>query len=52
MARYSIVVNKQKASLRAVGFVSLVNMRNKINLETTENAFFGKYDLSDTLEIR
>ena len=33
-------------------FGSLVNIRDKINLETSENAFLGKTDLSDTVEIR
>ena len=47
-----MVVNKQKTSLRAVGFGSLVIIRDKINLETTEHAFFGKTDFSDNLEIR
>ena len=42
MSRYTMVVNKLKTSLRAVGFVSLVNIRDKIDLETTEHAFFGK----------
>ena len=42
MARYTVVVNKRNTSLRAVVFVSPVNIRDKINLETTEHAFFGK----------
>ena len=42
MARYTMVVNKRKTSLRAVGFVSPVNIQDKINLETTEHAFFEK----------
>ena len=37
---------------RAVEFGSLVNIRDKINLETSENAFLGKTDLIDTVEIR
>ena len=52
MARYTMVVNKRKTSLRGVGFVSLVNIRDKINLETTDYALFGKNDLPDTVEIR
>ena len=52
MARYTMVVNKRKTSLRAVGFGSLVNKQDKINLETTEHAFFVKTDFSDTVEIR
>ena len=42
MARYTMVVNKRKTSLRAVGFGSLVNIQDKINLETSEHAFLGK----------
>ena len=42
MARYTMVVNKRLTSLRAVGFGSLVNIRDKINLETLEHAFLGK----------
>ena len=52
MARYTIVVNKRLTSLRAVGVGSLVNIRDKINLETSEHAFLGKADFSDTVEIR
>ena len=52
MARYTMVVNKQQTSFRAVGFGSLVNIRDKINLETSEHAFLGKTDFSDTVEIR
>ena len=33
-------------------FESLVNMGDKINLETSEHAFLGKTDFSDTVEIR
>ena len=29
-----------------------MNIRDKINLETSEHAFFGKFDFSDTVEIR
>ena len=29
-----------------------MNIRDKINLETPENAFLGKTDFSDTVEIR
>ena len=47
-----MVVNKRLTSLRAVGFGSLVNIRDKINLETSEHAFFGKLIFSDTVEIR
>ena len=32
--------------------MSLVNIRDKINLETSEHAFLGKTDFSDTVEIR
>ena len=52
MARYAMVVNKRQTSLRAVGFGSLVNIRDKINLETSEHAFLVKTDFSDTVEIR
>ena len=52
MTRYTMVVNKRKTSLRAVRVRSLVNIRDKINLETSEHAFLGKTDLSDTVEIR
>ena len=52
MARYTMVVNKRKTSFRAGGFGSLMNIRDKINLETLENAIFGKTDFSDTVEIR
>ena len=52
MARYTMVVNKQKMSLRAVRFGLLVNLLDKINLETSEHAFLGKPDFSDTVEIR
>ena len=52
MARYTIVVNKRNTSLRAIVFGSLVNIRDKINLETLEHAFFGKTEFSDTVEIR
>ena len=38
--------------LRAVRFGSLVNIRNRIDLETSEHAFLGKTDFSDTVEIR
>ena len=31
---------------------ALVNIRDKINLETSEHAFLGKADFSDTVEIR
>ena len=47
-----MVVNKRYTSLRAVGFGSLVNIRDKINLETSENALLRKTDFSDTVEIR
>ena len=33
-------------------FGSLVNILDKINLETSEHAFLGKTDFSDTVEIR
>ena len=33
-------------------FGLLVNIRDKINLETSEHAFLGKTDFSDTVEIR
>ena len=52
MTRYTIVVNKRLTSLKAVGFGLLVNMRNKINIETSEHAFLGKPYFSDTVEIR
>ena len=39
-------------SLRATGFGSLVNIRDKINLKKSEHAFLGKTDFSDTVEIR
>ena len=52
MARYTMVVNKRYTSLRAIGFWSLVNIRDKINLETSEHAFLGKIDFSDSVEIR
>ena len=38
-------------SLRAVWFGALVNIRDKMNLETSEHAFLGKTDFSDTVEI-
>ena len=47
-----MVVNKRKTSLRAAGFGSLVNILDKINLETSEHAFLEKRDFSDNLEIR
>ena len=50
MARYTIIVNKRKTSLRAVGVGSLVNIWDRINLETSEHAFLGKTDFSDTVE--
>ena len=52
MVRYTMVVNKRYTSLRAVGFGSLVNIQDKINLETSEHAFLGNTDFSDTIEIR
>ena len=52
MARYTLGVNKRLTSLRAVGFGSLVNIRDKINQETSEHAFLGMTDFSDTVEIR
>ena len=52
MARYTMVVNKRLTSRRADGFGSLVNIRDKINLETSEHDFLGKTDFSDTVEIR
>ena len=52
MARYTMVVNKRLTLLTAVGFGSLVNIRDKNNLETPEHAFLGKTDFSDTVEIR
>ena len=52
MARYTMVVNKRLASLRAVGFRSLVNIRVKVNLGTSQHAFLGKTDFSDSVEIR
>ena len=42
----------KKTSLRATGFGSLMNIREKINLETSEHAFLGKPDFSDTVEKR
>ena len=48
MARYTMVVNNG----RAVGFGLLVNIRDKINLETSEHVFLGKTDFADTVEIR
>ena len=39
------------ASLRAVGFWWLVNIQDKINLETSKHTFLGKPDFSDTVEI-
>ena len=47
-----MVVNKRYTSLRAVGFGLLVNILDKINIETSEHAFLGKTDVSDTVEIR
>ena len=38
--------------LRAVRFGSLVNIRDKINIETSEHAFLGNTDFSDTVVIR
>ena len=52
MARYTMVVNKQLTSLRAVGFGSLVKIPDKINLETSEHASLEKTDFSDTVEMR
>ena len=52
ISRYTIVVNKRLTSLRAVGFESLLNIRDKINIETPEHAFLGKTDFSDTVEMR
>ena len=52
MTRYTMVVNKRKTSFRAGGLGSLMNIQDKINLETLEHAFFGKNDFSDTVEIR
>ena len=52
MARYTMVVNTRKTSLRAVGFGSLEYIRDEIYLETSEHAFFGKLIFSDTVEIR
>ena len=40
--RYTMVVNNRKTSLRAVGFGLMVNIRDKINLETSENALLEK----------
>ena len=51
MARYTMIVNKRCTSLRAVGFGWLVNLQDKINLETSEHTFLGKPDFSDTVEI-
>ena len=51
MTTYTIVVNKRLMSLKTAGFGSLVNIRKKINLETSEHAFMGKPDFSDTVEI-
>ena len=45
-------VIKRNMPLRAVGFGSLVNIQDKINLETSEHAFLGKTDFSYTVEIR
>ena len=44
-------VNKRLTSLRAVGFVSRVHIRGKINIEISEYGFWGKTDFSDTVEI-
>ena len=52
MEIYTMVVKKRKTAVRAVGFGSLVNIREKINLETIEHSFIGKTDFSDTIEIR
>ena len=39
MARYTMVGNKRYTSHRAVGFGSLVNIPDKINLETSKHAW-------------
>ena len=44
-------VNKRCTSFRAVGFGWLVNIQDKINIETSEHTFLGKPDFSDTVEI-
>ena len=51
-AIYAMRENKRLTSLRAVGFESLVHIRGKINLETSEHDFLGKADFSDTVGIR
>ena len=52
MARYPMAGNKRYTPLRAVEFGSLVHIRCKINLETTEYDFLGKTEFSDAVEIR
>ena len=47
-----MVLIKRKTPLRDVGLGSLVNIRDKINLEASEHACVGKTDFSDTVEIR
>ena len=42
MPRYTKTENKQLMSLRAVGFVSLVYIRDKTNLEVSGDAFWEK----------
>ena len=42
MARYIMAENKRYMSISAFEFGSLVHIRGKINLETSEQAFFGK----------
>ena len=44
MARCTMVVNKRLTLLTVVGCGSLVIIRDKINLETSEHAFLGKTD--------
>ena len=51
IARDTMVVKKRLTSLRAVGFGSLVNIRDQIKIETSEHAFLEKTDFSDTVEI-
>ena len=51
MPRYTTIENKQLTSLRAVGFVPLVIIRGKTNLEAPGPAFSEKTDFSDTVEI-
>ena len=38
-------------SFKAVGFGSLVSIRDKINLYASEHAFLGKTDFPDTVKF-